>query len=102
MKSDGIAKFGFGFHKLIGFVFIIFALAFLYISVPMLFDPETAVRFNGKETNEFTVKIFFVIFPSVFLVIGLFISVVKKITYEKLFIKNNKLLKLLSKINNNA
>jgi len=102
MELDKISRFGFGFHRFLGVVFITFSVGFLYFSVPMLLEPEATVRFNGKETNEFTAKLFVVAFSSIFLVIGLFFALVSKTSYEKLFIKNNKLLKLISKFQNRA
>lgn len=47
---------------------------------------------NGEETNSITPKLLFTIFSSLFLLIGLFFTFITKEKYEKIFIKNNKLL----------
>jgi len=92
MNKEQVGKLSYKFHKCLGVVFCLVGGLFLYVSIGVLLDPEATIRVNGEETNSTTPKVLFTIFSCVFLLIGLFFTLIPKEKYERLFIKNNKLL----------
>lgn len=92
MSIDKISKYGYKFHKILGVLFFVVGGLFLYVSIGTLIDPEATIMVNGEETNNIMPKILLTLFSSVFFIIGLFFTFITKEKYERIFIKNNKLL----------